>query len=349
MASFYTIILLIFILVCCFTTIYSSTTDTINSTHFLHDPGFITSPNGTFNLGFFSPPGTSARYLGIWFNKPDVLVVWVANQGNPINDNSGLLRVSELGQLELVDGSNRTVWATPTTVSNVTNATNVNTMTAQLLDTGNLVLIGNDTGPVSYLVWQSFENPTNTFLPGMQPTFPSTPNRDHVIFKAWKSASDPSVGSFSVGIGTAGIPQVLTWKDRKIYWRSGPWDGNNFIGLPDVYHTLNDGFVLDTELSTVGMTLTPGNSSLLFNYVVNYDGQILEYYWDDGVKNWTAGWVAPSIKCEVYGACGVFGTCDHMSDVCKCLRGFRPRNSDEWKKGNRGGGCVRKRRFGVGN
>ncbi|KAL9243761.1 hypothetical protein vseg_017611 [Gypsophila vaccaria] len=350
-SSFYTTILLIFLLVvCCFTTIYSSTTNTITTTEFLHDPGFITSPNGTFNLGFFSPPGasSSARYLGIWFNKPDVLVVWVANRGNPINDNSGLLRVSELGQLELVDGSNRTVWATPTTVSNnVTNATNVNTMTAQLLDTGNLVLVENDTGPVSgpksYLVWQSFENPTNTFLPGMEPTFGSTQNRDHVIFRAWKSGSDPSVGSFSVGLGTAGLPQVLTWKEGEIYWRSGPWDGNNYIGLPNVDNTLNDGFVLDIQPSTVAMKFAPEDASLLFNYVANYDGNIFEYYWDDVGKNWTAGWVAPSAKCEVYGTCGAFGTCHHVSDVCKCLQGFQPRNSDDWKKG-----CVRRRPLQCG-
>ncbi|KAK9689902.1 hypothetical protein RND81_09G089500 [Saponaria officinalis] len=340
MASLHRIFLLLFLY--CFSTKFSYATNIITTTQVLKDPQSITSPNGTFILGFFSPPKSSDRYLGIWFNKPVILIVWVANRANPINDNSGLVQMSDDGQLVLLDGSNKTVWST-----NGTNTTNGSS--AQLLDTGNLVLLQPDAKPNSNVIWQSFDYPSNTFLPGMQPTFPSTQNKDHVIFRSWKSISDPSVGWFSTGVGTTGLPQVLTWKDGEIYWRSGPWDGNNYIGLPNVDNTLNDGFVLDIETTTLAMKFAPEDASLLFNYVVNYDGFIFEYYWDDDAKNWTAGWVAPSAKCEVYGTCGVFGFCDHVGDVCKCLPGFESKNVDEWKKGNFGSGCVRQKPLQCGN
>lgn len=31
------------------------------------------------------------------------------------------------------------------------------------------------------------------------------------------------------------------------------------------------------------------------------------------------------------------------SPICSCLRGFEPKNSDEWEKGNWSSGCVRRR------
>ncbi|XP_074290059.1 G-type lectin S-receptor-like serine/threonine-protein kinase At1g11330 [Silene latifolia] len=322
------------------------TIDTITTTQSLKDTDSITSQNGTFKLGFFSPPETSNRFLGIWFNKPVISIVWVANRDTPIEDNSGLLRISENGNLELLDGSNTTIWSS-------TNGLNISKLStqAQLLDTGNFVLIqSNLTDSITdpNIIWQSFDEPSNTFLPGMQPTFPDTPNKNHVIFKAWKSENDPSVGNFSVGIGTAGLPQVLTWNNGVIYWRSGPWDGNNYIGLPNVDNTLNDGFVLDIEPKTLAMKFAPEDASLLFNYVANYDGLVLENYWDDGVKNWTVGWLAPSSKCEVYGTCGLYGSCDHDKSVCKCLQGFEPKNLDEWKRGNWRDGCVRREKLQCG-
>ncbi|KAK9689904.1 hypothetical protein RND81_09G089700 [Saponaria officinalis] len=342
MASLDTNIFLFLLLFYSFSTNFCQANNIITTTQVLKDPQSITSQNDTFKLGFFSPLNSSARYLGIWYNKPVILIVWVANRANPIHDKSGLVRISDDGQLVLLDGSNSIVWST-----NGTNTTNGSS--AQLLDTGNLVLLQPDAKPNSNVIWQSFHHPSNALLPHMQPTFPSTQNKDHVIFRACKSASDPSEGSFSAGIGTTGLPQVLIWKDEEIYWRTGPWDRNNYIGLPNVDTTLNDGFVLDVETTTVAIKFSPDDASMLFNFVINYDGFIVESYWDDGAKNWTAGWTAPTAKCEVYGTCGVFGICDHVRDVCKCLPGFERKNVNEWKKGNFGSGCVRRKPLQCGN
>lgn len=312
----------------------------ISSTQIIKDPEFILSKNGTFKLGFFSPPNSANRYVGIWFNQvPVQTVVWVANRDKPITDSSGELKISVDGNLQLTMGQETIIWST-----NVPNIT-INNSTAQLQDTGNLVLLQHNSTDVPTTVWQSFEHPTNTFLPGMRPTISNTPNNKKVMFQSWKSPSEPSEGNFSIGIGiTGGVPQIFTWNNGTNFWRTGPWDGNNFIGLPNVDSTLKDGFVLEKndDLGTLDMSFDPEDANFFFNYVVDVNGTIIEQYWDADSKTWTAGWVGPSTPCEVYGTCGAFGSCDHGSASCRCLRGFRPRNDQEWRKGNHSSGCVRR-------
>ncbi|KAK9665497.1 hypothetical protein RND81_14G115500 [Saponaria officinalis] len=312
--------------------------DMITTTQFLMDSDSILSGNNAFKLGFFSPPNTSNRYLGIWFNKPVRTVVWVANRDIPISDTTGVLQISDDGNLELLNGVKTVIWSANLPGEPMTNVTVV------LLDTGNLVMLQNK----SMIIWQSFDHPTNTLLPGMKPTAPTTPNQNHVVLRSWKSPSDPSVGEFSLGIGTAGIPQVLTWNNGVIYWRSGPWDGNQFIGLPNADTTLNDGFVLELEPQNISINFSPQDTSLLLSYMVDYKGDILEHYWDDSIKNWTLGFFAPSANCELYGTCGVFGSCDHVNSACNCLQGFQPKNPNEWKKGIWRSGCVRRTKLQCG-
>ncbi|KAL8467903.1 hypothetical protein ACS0TY_031230 [Phlomoides rotata] len=48
--------------------------------------------------------------------------------------------------------------------------------------------------------------------------------------------------------------------------------------------------------------------------------------------------------CEISGECGQFGMCDpqpQQSGICRCLQGFKPRNSQEWASGNWSSGCLR--------
>ena len=172
--------------------------NTITKTKSLQNHQSIISKNGTFKLGFFTPQGSNNQYVGIWFNQiPVQTVVWVANRDKPINNSSCQLRISDDGNLELINDQKVIIWST-----NVANSTNLNS-TAQVLDSGNLVLQQvNTNGTVT--LWQSFDHPTNTFLPGMKPTVANTPNKNYTIFRSWKSPSDPSDGSFADGIGTTG-------------------------------------------------------------------------------------------------------------------------------------------------
>jgi hypothetical protein len=48
-------------------------------------------------------------------------------------------------------------------------------------------------------------------------------------------------------------------------------------------------------------------------------------------------------QCDVYGKCGAFGSCNSKnSPICSCLRGFEPKNTEEWNRGNWASGCVRR-------
>jgi hypothetical protein len=126
----------------------------------IQDGQTLVSANGTFELGFFNPPGNSrGRYLGMWYrNLLPLTVVWVANREMPVKNNSGILKLDENGVLVVLNGANGTIWS-----SNMSNKVLNDSITAQLLETGNLVLtIGKDN-----VLWQSFDYPCDTILPGM--------------------------------------------------------------------------------------------------------------------------------------------------------------------------------------
>ncbi|KAI9199038.1 hypothetical protein LWI28_026341 [Acer negundo] len=187
--------------------------DTITASRPIRDPETIISNGGAFILGFFSPGNSSNRYLGIWYNKKTEPVVWVANRNKPLKDAYGVVTISEDGNLVVLNGQNEVLWS-----SNVSNSgTNIS---AQLLDTGNLVLRDITTGSS---IWESFQEPTDTFLPGMK--LSSQIRTGPIVqLRSWKSLSDPSLGSFSLGIDPLNIPETIIWNDSRVYARSGPWN-----------------------------------------------------------------------------------------------------------------------------
>ncbi|KAB2095400.1 hypothetical protein ES319_A01G034300v1 [Gossypium barbadense] len=43
-----------------------------------------------------------------------------------------------------------------------------------------------------------------------------------------------------------------------------------------------------------------------------------------------------------YGKCGEFGICNSTKrPICSCLKGSKPRNAEEWSRGNWSSGCFR--------
>lgn len=130
----------------------------ITQSKFISDGDTIVSPNRLFELAFFSIKNPDKRYLGIQFkNISTQNVVWVANGGQPINDSSAVLKLNSSGSLVLTH-NNTAVWYT-------NSSTKAQNPVAKLLDTGNLV-IKEDSVDETYL-WQSFDYPSNTLLPGM--------------------------------------------------------------------------------------------------------------------------------------------------------------------------------------
>ena len=164
--------------------------DSITRSQTISEGKTLVSADGSFELGFFSPGSSTNRYLGIWYkNIPVKTVVWVANRRNPIKDLSGVLMINNTGNLVLLSQNTTSiVWYANSTKQ-------ASNPIVQLLDSGNLVIRdGNDANSGNYL-WQSFDFPIDTLLPGMKLGWDLKSGLVRTL-STWKNWDDPSAGDF---------------------------------------------------------------------------------------------------------------------------------------------------------
>ncbi|CAK9138700.1 unnamed protein product [Ilex paraguariensis] len=325
---------LVLILVC-FCSEFSTSTDIITSTQSIKDSETIVSIGQIFKLGFFTPVNSTNRYVGILYNVSVVTPVWVANRNKPLNDSSGIVTISEDGNLVILNGQKEIIWS-----SNVSNpAAN---SSAQLLDTGSLVLRDNSG---ERIIWESFQKPSDSFLQKMR-IGTDAKTGESTRLTSWKSPSDPTTGTFSFGVEPLKIPQAFVWNGSHPYWRSGPWNGQFFIGVPTMESSYLSGFTLvDDKEGTVSLSYTYSTDpSYLLYLLLNSEGDLQQKNWlFSGKEEWEVAWSAIEHECDVYGKCGPFGSCNSLeSPICTCLRGFGPKHMDEWSQGNWSSGCIRK-------
>ncbi|CAL1354051.1 unnamed protein product [Linum trigynum] len=174
--------------------------DRITPTRSLSGDQTIVSAGGVFELGFFKP-GKSGNYcVGIWYKQVSPrTVVWVANRNSysPLPDRfSAELKITDYGYLALHDGSNREIWSTGMVDRNFRYAE------AVLLDDGNLVLTSNGSSPISpnQSLWQSFDHPGDTWIPGGKIGFNKVKEQD-ISLTSWRNRDDPATGPFSLKLG----------------------------------------------------------------------------------------------------------------------------------------------------
>ncbi|XP_012468603.2 G-type lectin S-receptor-like serine/threonine-protein kinase At1g11330 [Gossypium raimondii] len=320
-------------LISCFYLPFGTALDTITASKSIKDPDVIISQSGVFRLGFFSFANSSNRYVGILYNQiPIQTVVWVANKNKPLKDFSGILKISDDGNLVVLNGKAEILWSSK--VKNlVPNAT-----TAQLLDSGNLVL---NNGVNS--LWESFQDPSNAFLETMKISTDVKTSRK-VEIKSWKSPDDPSDGNFSLSLEHFNIPESAIWNNNQLYYRSGPWNGQSFIGVMNMNTVYLDGFYLvsDDKQQTYYFTYQYSNNSWSLHYELDSQGNLIGRQWDAGKGDWINWYAVLQTDCNVYGKCGPFGMCDPTKrPICSCLKGFKPRNREEWSRGNWSSGCFR--------
>ncbi|KAL2336789.1 hypothetical protein Fmac_011235 [Flemingia macrophylla] len=302
--------------------------DSITSSQSIKDPETLSSKDGNFTLGFFTPQNSTKRYVGIWW-KSESTVIWVANRNQPLNDSSGVVTISEDGNLVVLNAQEHVLWSTK--VSNASNTT------AQFSDSGKLVLTETTTGDI---LWDSFQQPSNSFLPEMKLSFNETGTE--LGLTSWRSPSNPSIGSFTLG-GTQriSIVEAFIWNETRPYWRSGPWNRGVFTGIPNMASSYLNGFqVVDDGQGGKEVYYTISTEFVV--YVLNSQGQLEETSWDDEKKEMEVSWTSKQSDCDVYGVCGPFSICNsHKSTICSCLKGFEPSNKEEWNRQNWTSGCFR--------
>ncbi|WCJ21169.1 S-locus lectin protein kinase family protein [Euphorbia peplus] len=340
LSKFY--LFLFFLVSCC------SATDTINFTSPLEYNDTLVSSGRKFQLGFFSPIKglvESPTYVGIWYTSDPHTVVWVANRDNPVSSGSGgVLRITQDGNVKLFDSENRTCWSSGLS-STSSSASN---LTLKLLDSGNLVL-----SQENYVtLWQSFEHPTDTFLPGMKMDA-------KFMLTSWKAEANPEPGEFIFQRDQERNNHYMTLKNSIPFWKTQVSD--KFVRPDDRLQVVS---YLLTNLTTYSSLRSDLSSSMAHNSLINYSSLInniniskpIYYSRMRVVLNWNGTvqlflnenetspykWLEPRDQCSLFNACGNFSSCNTENiHACKCLPGFKPKSKEKWNSGDFSLGCSR--------
>jgi hypothetical protein len=342
--------LTIFPIILCLTTSAAVTaSDTLDSGSNITDGATLVSAGGSFTLGFFSPTGVpTKRYLGIWFTASPEAICWVANRETFLSNTSGgVLVIGSTGSLRLLDGSGRTAWSS---VDSTSSSAPPVVAQAQLLESGNLVVRDQSGRDV---LWQSFDHPSNTLLAGMR--FGKDPRTGAEWFlTSWRASNDPTPGGYRRVLDTrGGLLDSVSWKGSVKKYRTGPWNGLWFSGIPETASY--------KDMYSTQLVVRPDEIAYVFNtaagapfcrLVLNEVGMVQQLGWDPVSRVWNVFTQAPRDVCDNYAKCGAFGLCDVKSGstlFCSCAVGFSPVNPSQWSMRETRGGCRRNVPLECGN
>ncbi|WVZ67881.1 hypothetical protein U9M48_016899 [Paspalum notatum var. saurae] len=321
--------------------------DTLTANQQLSGNQKLISQDGNFALGFFQPSAEGSNgkwYIGIWYNKiPGQTIVWVANRETPISDPiSSILTISDDGNLVVrLNNSESPMWST-----NIKNNTAPTSTVAMLLNTGNLV-VGHAPN-TSTPLWQSFDDFTDTWLPGNK----LSRNKKTGTVKrmiSWKDHGDPTPGMFSIELDPKGSPQyVLLWNSSVVYWGSGNWTGNSFSGVPELSPTNsypNSVYTfqfVDNDEETYFTYTVKSDAKIFTRGTVDVTGLFQAFVWIEAAQSWMTFFTQPKAKCSVYGMCGENSMCsENAASSCSCLKGFIETYPNNWVLNDHTAGCRR--------
>ncbi|RXI00288.1 hypothetical protein DVH24_037836 [Malus domestica] len=255
------------------------------------------SPNDTFSLGFIpsDPPTSPPSYIAA-ISYSGGVPVWSAGAGKAV-DSGGTLQFLPSGTLRLVNGSGATLWDSNTTSRGVSSA--------GIDDSGNLVLRN---GTVT--VWSSFDNPTDSIVPGQNFTVSKVLRSGLYSFKLVKNGN-----------------LTLLWNDITVYWNQGLNSSVNTNLSSPTLGLRSIGFlsISDPQLSTDAIVAYSSDyaevGDILRFLKLGNDGNLRIYSSTRGSGTVTERWAAVTDQCEVFGYCGDMGVCTYndTDPVCGCM------------------------------
>ncbi|XP_013633010.1 PREDICTED: receptor-like serine/threonine-protein kinase SD1-8 [Brassica oleracea var. oleracea] len=276
------------------------------------------SPGNVFELGFFKLAGSNTKedserwYLGLWFYKASSKMkpLWVANRETPLYDSKGALKIYK-SNLVIVNQSGNIIWSSSNAV--VHSPPKASSVVAEILSNGNFVLRYSDNNRGDSFLWESFDYPTDTLLPGSDSA--KGVNRS---LTSWISNNKPSIGIYSYALLSRNQEMfLLDAKSSPVYRRS--------FGLKTPY-ALGKGYLLQ----------------------VTYDGILQQLSWSPTTREKNLIWHAPRDDCDRFGLiCGSNSVCSlekedvHEFASCTCFKGFKPRNLWGWLLTDMTEGCQR--------
>ncbi|WJX30776.1 hypothetical protein P8452_19275 [Trifolium repens] len=305
-----------------------SNQNTLTTNQFIRYNDTLVSAAGTFEAGFFNFGDPQRQYFGIWYKSilPRT-IVWVANRDMPVQNSTGMLKLTDQGSLVILDGSKGIIWNSNSSKIGVKPV-------VLLLDSGNLVV--KDAINTENFLWESFDYPGNTLLAGMKlkSNLVTGPYR---YLTSWRSPEDPAPGEFSYRIDIHGYPQQVTTKGATILYRGGSWNGILFTGVS----WLRKHRILNFSLVVIGKELSYQyeslNNSIITRMVLDPYGTSQRFILSDRTHIWEPISSRPADQCDDYAICGINSNCNiNAFPICECLEGFMPKSSN-WSDG-----CVRK-------
>ncbi|KAI6673074.1 hypothetical protein NL676_000980 [Syzygium grande] len=222
-------------------------------------------------MGFFSPGNNGNHYIGIRIKGlPQKTLVWVANR-NRLVSGPFSLELKLLGDRNLVilASSKGQIWSTGST-SLMPNSTS-----RVLLDDGNFIF--RKTSNVSSVAWQSFDHPTDTWLP-----------------------DDPAPGIFSVIPEAEEKFQFSLFNRSEAYWCGVDWTSDNYGLQPSltVENAITFTYVSNENENSKYSSVAPYNLSRI---VLEPTGLLKELVWAKRIQEWKVLLTEPTLESSEAG------------------------------------------------
>jgi hypothetical protein len=276
----------------------------------------LLSLSGDFAFGFYALQ--SGLYLvGIWFERiPERTLVWSANRDLPVERGSSI-QLTNAGQLVLayVNGSNE----------NIYNGAAASSGTME--NDGNFVLRDES----SKILWQSFDSPTDTLLPGKVLV------QGQKLYSNAKGNSNYSTGDFKLEVQKDGNLVLSAYH----FADTGYWTTQTFGGNVSLVFDHSASLYLNSSSNDVIKSITRNISSPVEDYyhraTVEDHGNFRQYiYHKRNGGGWKRVWSANNDPCFVTSICGQNGMCNSPDDEtmsCSCLPGYLPIDPSDVSKG----------------
>ncbi|TYJ45705.1 hypothetical protein E1A91_A02G074500v1 [Gossypium mustelinum] len=229
------------------------------------------SESGQFAFGFY--PYGNGFAICIWFqNIQPRTIVWTANRDEtPFSSHATLLFNTE-GRLVVQENQGREI----SIIGNASFASS-----ASMLDTGNFVLFNSS----SEIIWQSFDYPTDTILPGQR------------LSPGHRLVSDVSEANHM-----SGKFQIVMQPDGNLvqYPMGAIMLTMNLDNNGHLYLLNATGFIIKNFTETVSVSRDP-----IHRASIDAEGIFRVYSHSSNQSgNWSIRWSSTENKCDPYGLCG---------------------------------------------
>uniref|UniRef100_A0A162ADK4 Receptor-like serine/threonine-protein kinase n=1 Tax=Daucus carota subsp. sativus TaxID=79200 RepID=A0A162ADK4_DAUCS len=257
-----------------------------------------------------------------------------ANRNHPVfNPYDSQLKLFPNGNLALLNDSRIQIWSSNSTVKRY------NSSVAILLDSGNFVIRDNQDS--SDIIWQSFDYPTDTWLPGGKIGYNFNIKKEKIYLTSWRNAEDPAPGRYSLELNSG----ALGVQDYKLYGdmtsSSGAWRGLDYELFPDFISN----FTYTSDANENVFTYEVAIPKRVTRFMIDTEGKVKQFVCrgDFPACHWDLLWDWPNTKCDVLYFCGTFETCNEGKVFpCDCLPGYERVWDGDYSS------CIRKSRLECG-